>query len=460
VKLVSVQQGADGGLLASAVQAAVDEDAVRQLAKRVKPAREKAARGGTHCGPTPYGYLRLYPQQAAAHGRLPVAELVADPDTAPTVKRIFERYAYGPPMTLRQLALWANEQPDLARPPRAAAWAAESLHYLLRNPVYKGDIAYNRYPSGAFESAKPGEAFVTRGRHGPLVTAELWAAVEARLGGAPGPRARRGHDGVIPLAAGLLMCGRCGGRMARYHGKAAQRQQPGYNCQNRRRGTTTCAGEYILMDVAHAALLAQLRRLRWQRWDRAAAGRVVSEGEQDASTAVLLDRLQRVRLLYHDHVEQGKQLEDFDQELIEAHRAMGWRLYAQLQALEEQVAAAGGEAGANLATLEKLHNRLRTLAADVDCAVSAGDLAALRALVAPLVRSARIVQRVPETRTTWARAAVEWTNEVALLLKAGVLALADDVTAPEYDPERAARRRELQRAYIARKRLQLAVASA
>jgi DNA invertase Pin-like site-specific DNA recombinase len=457
VDLVSVQEGRDSDPITHGIRGLMAEKNSRDLARRTRPARERAARGGTHCGRTPYGYMRLYPQQAAAHGRLPVAQLVPDADTAPTFRRLFARYADGPGLTLRQLAVWANAQPDLAPPVQAAAWSVYTLRYVLRNPVYVGDIAYNRRPQGQYEWAADDDAFVVHGRHEPLISAETWQAVQARLDGFAGPRTRRGRNGATPLAAGFLVCSQCGGKMSRTRRKPTRGQKPNYYCLGHKEGTNPCPGETITLPVAHAALLQQVNRLRWHRWDRPAVAQFAGEGEQDEAKAALVKRLAKLRVLVADHARQAAHLDLDDDEILEAHREMGKRLYSQLQAVEQQVAAAGGEGGANIAELEKLHGRLRTLAMDLERAAIAGDDEGLRKLVAPLVRSARIVQRVPETRTTWARAAVEWTDDVALLLKADVLAQGDDVVAPDFAAEQAERRRARQQRYYARKRAATAV---
>src|SRR2546423_1915480 len=53
VPIISAQEGRDEGGLIRFVRAGMAEEYSRQLAKRVLPAREKAAREGTYMGPTP-----------------------------------------------------------------------------------------------------------------------------------------------------------------------------------------------------------------------------------------------------------------------------------------------------------------------------------------------------------------------------------------------------------------------
>jgi len=65
----------------------------------------------------------------------------------------------------------------------------------------------------------------------------------------------------------------------------------------------------------------------------------------------------------------------------------------------------------------------------VDAALGQGNTEALRALVLPLVASARLVERTPTWNAVWARVEVTWTPDVQKLLDAGLLQL--EPPAPE-----------------------------
>src|SRR5918911_5441713 len=69
VPIISVQEGKDEGGLIRFVRAGMAEEYSRQLAKRVLPTREKAAREGTYMGPTPLGYKRIYPAREGTSRR-------------------------------------------------------------------------------------------------------------------------------------------------------------------------------------------------------------------------------------------------------------------------------------------------------------------------------------------------------------------------------------------------------
>jgi hypothetical protein len=79
----------------------------------------------------------------------------------------------------------------------------------------------------------------------------------------------------------------------------------------------------------------------------------------------------------------------------------------------------------------------------------------LRDILVQTIKEARITQRGSRTgkgrQATWAKAHVEWTPEVQLLLAAGEVVLGDDVRTPEATtPQELAKERA--RRYRARKR--------
>jgi hypothetical protein len=171
VPIISVQEGKDEGGLIRFIRAGMAEEYSRQLAKRVRPAREKSAREGTHMGRTMFGYKRVYPEWDGK-GRCPLAHLVPDPATAWIVRELFERYDAGGWST-RTLAGWLNEDERVPPPSRTGRWTASSLAYILKSATYKGIIRYNVHRKGYYETSAPGSAFEAEGRHEPLVDAEL-----------------------------------------------------------------------------------------------------------------------------------------------------------------------------------------------------------------------------------------------------------------------------------------------
>lgn len=138
-----------------------------------------AERGGWPPGRVPLGYRRRGPRDNV---------LVVEPRGAETVRAIYRDYLAG------------TSVPVLARRHGLGRYASSTVCDLLRNPVYRGAISYG------------GQEY--RGLHEPLVAADTWAAVQARLPGQRRPRrALPARQRRQALLTGLLFC-RCGAPMS------------------------------------------------------------------------------------------------------------------------------------------------------------------------------------------------------------------------------------------------------
>ena len=113
-----------------------------------------------------------------------------DPERAPAVRRLFERYAAGG-ISLKALAASAFAD-GLTYPRSGKRMTASEVHRLLRNPIYYGAFRWK------------GKLYV--GSHEPIVSKALFDQAQRRLAAANRPRYRR-HQHAF---AGLLDCGLCG----------------------------------------------------------------------------------------------------------------------------------------------------------------------------------------------------------------------------------------------------------
>lgn len=192
-----------------------------------------------HLSRAPYGY------------RFAAGRLVPDAEQAAIVRAIFERYVGG--MGARAIALHLNREG--ARTGQGARWSAFAVSYILRNPAYRGQIAWNRLRGSK-------EQILVDGHHEPLIGEPLWraaqAALELRRAGAP-PRGAGHH----PLT-GLAFCGRCGGplhgfRQRRYRGgeAIAGSERLYYRC-SRRLHQRSCTLPYLPAGPLEASVLAAL----------------------------------------------------------------------------------------------------------------------------------------------------------------------------------------------------------
>jgi site-specific DNA recombinase len=115
-----------------------------------------------------------------------------DPDLAPIVIRLFERYATGR-HSLAEVTRVARAEGMIFRKSKDPVPKA-TVHKILRNPIYAGEFDWNgrRY----------------RGIHAPLVSRDLWGRVQAALDHRFSKRHRKvRHDFAF---SGLISCGHCG----------------------------------------------------------------------------------------------------------------------------------------------------------------------------------------------------------------------------------------------------------
>jgi hypothetical protein len=183
--------------------------------------KQKKARLGVYCAPTPFGY-----------DRDEAGRLVANSD-AERVRAIFHLRADGVGYSeiVRQVEL----------PGRGTA------RQVIRNRVYLGE---QRVPS-----ERKGHPIVLSGEESripPLVTEQEWQAANAIQGRPP---VRRGH-GATALLKGLAICGLCG-RPLGVNGYGPGRDKATYVCTRRGCGRVALAQhrlEPLVLAAVHAAI--------------------------------------------------------------------------------------------------------------------------------------------------------------------------------------------------------------
>ncbi len=195
----------------------------------------KAARGEWCGGSRPYGYLV---DPGSGH-------LAVNPDEAPLVAVIFDRYArqrHG----AKAIATWLNAHGH--RTKAGKPWNHMAVLTVLRNRAYLGEVYFR-------DTYHPAP-------HTPLVDAatfDLAAQILALRGEDYSHRASNASDYQL---AGLITCVRCG---KRYIGTAANGNKYRYRyytCFSRHRyGTDTCGAERLPAEQLESEVLGALLRL-------------------------------------------------------------------------------------------------------------------------------------------------------------------------------------------------------
>ncbi len=157
-----------------------------------------------------------------------------DPERAPLVEWAFKAYASGD-WTVTQLhAELADRGLVTAPTPKRASkpLAISSVHRMLTNPYYKGDVIYRGVRH--------------KGAHQPLVPAEVWYQVQSVLTAHKcAVEATQVHDHYLK---GTVFCGACGSRLVVSNARNKTGNiYPYFVCSGRHSKRTDCTRQSILI---------------------------------------------------------------------------------------------------------------------------------------------------------------------------------------------------------------------
>jgi len=173
------------------------------LSKETNRGKLERSLQGYHNGSVPWGYTSVL------QGNRKVG--VPDPEKAPVVVAMFERYATGLYSDL-QIANWLNEQGYLTAKERL--FNKDSVRDMLCNPYFVGKIRYRGMtvrPKGVSYRSTPPQ--FSEGQHEPIITQELWDRCQAlrasrRVVAKTSQKAARIH-----LLQSLAVSAHCGRRL-------------------------------------------------------------------------------------------------------------------------------------------------------------------------------------------------------------------------------------------------------
>jgi DNA invertase Pin-like site-specific DNA recombinase len=158
---------------------------IDNLSEETKKGMLEKARQGIWPSYAPLGYLNVM----GADGKRTIAP---NPELAPVIQRMFERYATGK-HSLKDLAKLAR-QDGLQYPKSKLPVPTSTVHKILRNRIYSGDFDFD------------GKTY--SGKYEPIVTRELWQEVQDRLDGRSRQKPRKArHEFAF---SNLIRCGHCG----------------------------------------------------------------------------------------------------------------------------------------------------------------------------------------------------------------------------------------------------------
>ena len=282
----------------------------KDISGKVRSAFRTKQRRGEFCGAFAcYGYTK----DPANRNRL-----VVDPVAAEVVRRIFRMTADGVGQVRIAKALNAERIPcpsaykrlmgsryvNGSRLPDTGYWTYATVHKILRNEVYLGNMVANRSVRagmhGKAKVANRSEWIVVEGTHEAIVPRALWDAVQAVIAAHTRPD---GFSGSVALFAGFLRCADCGRSLT----KTTWGARTAYSCGSYHRyGSAVCTSHYIREDDLTAIVLHDLNRVLAGVGDlRALAERTAPpvRRRNTAARAQLEAALARVRRLRQDSYE-------------------------------------------------------------------------------------------------------------------------------------------------------------
>ncbi len=256
------QTSPEGRLIRHMFQA-LDQFEVEKLGREVRRGQKENTRQGyRNGGRAPYGYrLRheQHPDPARAKAGDKKSRLVADPERAPVIAEIFERFLSG--SGYKEIANHLN-RPGGPPPPNhvdskrntSGKWAKTTIKSMLENPTYTGRLYWNRLDSRAHKQGvgpvvrrSPEEWVEADERHEALVTDDLFERVQTEMkhrSNGHGSRRRRPQQRPF-LLRGIVHCA-TGHNPLRMQGRARKEEPTYYTC-----GYRTSYGDRAAEAVGH-----------------------------------------------------------------------------------------------------------------------------------------------------------------------------------------------------------------
>lgn len=242
----------------------MNEYYARDTSKKIRSVKKTMALNGGFCGSfAPYGYM-VDPKNKR--------QLLVDPETAPTVKRIFELSKQG--NSVHQIARTLCEDGILI--PRAyramkngtldtstgfkfpTDWVGKNVKMILENQVYLGHMVSHKTQTKSFKNRKlvsvPKEEWIiVRNTHEAIVDEETFELVQKFIS----VKKRPNKTGRPNMFVGLVKCPDCGRNMAfsNPHGR-----EPRFRCRTYARNSNLCTTHAISYDALQQIVMGDIQK--------------------------------------------------------------------------------------------------------------------------------------------------------------------------------------------------------
>lgn len=263
--------------------------------------RETIAKGRWYGGALPYGYKSID------------GKLVPDEKAAPIIRYVFEEYAKGTPK--KQIIEVLTRRG--VKSPRGKPLTMTSYQAALKNPVYCGEFQF--------------QGRTVEGVAQPIITRELFDRVQANLAVVShAPAASKARTEY--LLRGKAFCGHCGAPMVGESGRGRHGSMFYYYACSAKKKEHTCKKKNVRKDVVERWVVVNTVKHILDPAQMAKVCRaVVAQYNREFSTDKLTDMQRELNRL-------ERELDNLVDTLAEAPKVTRTRIYARMEALENQKA--------------------------------------------------------------------------------------------------------------------------
>ena len=214
----------ESSILTDALFGAMNEMYSIRLSKNVRRGMVHNAQNGVYqCSP-PHGYAIPIKKQPP----------IVVPHEAALVRRIFDIY----PVQLSAFRIARELNAEGHRTRSGKQWEARHIERILTNPIYKGEIAWNKVTANNGRTNDQSDWIVAQGKHEAIISAEQFDKVQMRMAANKKTKHARPPGTYKHWLTGIIKCSACGASLTYGH---SNRGTSNFNCNRYKKGTcTTC----------------------------------------------------------------------------------------------------------------------------------------------------------------------------------------------------------------------------
>lgn len=273
IRFIGVADGTDtaneANKKARQINGLVNEWYCEDLSKNVRSAFKAKMRDGQFLGSScPYGYKK----DPKNHNHLIIDEYAAE-----VVREIYRLYLQGHgkakigsilssagimiPTLYKKQVLGENYYNSKILD-TTKVWSYQTIHMILNNRTYIGDLIQNRYNTYSYKDKKKrklpeSEWIIVKGTHEPIIDKETFDRVQ-ELQKIRTKEVK--NDKAVSVFSGLIICADCKKAMTRKYNRRGNHEFTGYVCNTYKTcGKKFCSSHSIDIDLLEEAVLNSIR---------------------------------------------------------------------------------------------------------------------------------------------------------------------------------------------------------